>query len=181
MAKHLCTSCGRKLPGPVAFCPACEQPTVHASDAERLEWDLRRWRAHVDRAAAPSSNPSSSVNPTSVALAEAPALQSTVPAPASVMAPEPDPIRVETLSVVVEPEPELEHHNEFAYRSCVTCERTDWIVRTSRNEDGTWNYWCVRCSRAFKTDVRIAQALKPFLSAGAVLGGIVATSVLMLH
>jgi len=167
MAKNLCTSCERKLPGPVAFCPACDQPTVHATDAERLEWDLRRWRAHVDRAVA------SGLPMGSVALAEAPApvferaaLDEGAPALERAPAPERAP---------------ADPKSEFSYRACVTCERTDWIVRTTRNEDGTWNHWCVRCSRSFKTDVRLHQALKPFVSAGAVVGGIVAASLLLLH
>ena len=181
MAKDLCTSCERKLPGPVAFCPSCDQPTRHANDAQRLEWDLRRWRSHVDRAV--GGTPA-----TSVALAEAPA-PDPITAAVTAVAPEIDPIRlVETVpseptavTPAAEPAPDVDPANEFAYRACVTCGKTDWIVRTTRNEDGTWNHWCVRCSRAFKTEVRIPHALKPFLSAGAVVGGIVAASLLMLH
>jgi hypothetical protein len=76
---------------------------------------------------------------------------------------------------VVDPE------NAFAYRACSTCQETDWIVRTKRNEDETWNYWCVRCSRSFKTDVKLGQAVKPFLFSGIVVGGLAAASILMLR
>jgi hypothetical protein len=76
---------------------------------------------------------------------------------------------------------DVDPDNAFAYRACSTCRETDWIVRTKRNEDETWNYWCVRCSRSFKTDVKLGQAVKPFLFSGAVVGGLAAASILMLR
>lgn len=75
----------------------------------------------------------------------------------------------------------LDTDNPFAYSSCTECARTDWIVRTKHNEDGTWMYWCVRCSRSFKSDVRIENAAKPFMAAGSVIGFIVAASQLILR
>ena len=76
---------------------------------------------------------------------------------------------------------DLDNDHEFAYRACATCHEIDWIVRTTRNDDETWNYWCVRCSRLFKTEIKIHHAIKPFLSAGLVVGGLTAASLLMLH
>ena len=61
---------------------------------------------------------------------------------------------------------------EFAYESCVSCGTTGWILRTGHNEDGTWRYWCVRCSRAFKTPVRLAHGRWPFVVSGFLLGGL---------
>jgi hypothetical protein len=204
MAKESCTSCERRLPEPVAFCPSCDQPTRHATDADRVDWDVRTWRAHVDRSFAAGVNPG-----TAVMVAEAPVERivaaSTAPAPVSL--PRPERVlyvvapRVEVEPAVVpapaeprkkprrsrrgrtadEPVIDLDRDHEFAYRACVTCHANDWVVRTSRNDDETWNYWCVRCSRAFKTEIRIPQALKPFLSAGVVLGGITAASLLILR
>jgi len=82
-----------------------------------------------------------------------------------------------------EPEAVVDHDADhpFVYLACATCHAKDWIVRTTRNEDGTWNYWCVRCSRAFKTETKLRNALKPFLSAGIVVGGVTAASMLMLR
>ena len=73
----------------------------------------------------------------------------------------------------------LDSDDPFHYTACTSCERNDWIVRTTRNEDGTYNYWCVRCSRSFKTDARINQALKPFAAAGSVIGLLATLSVVM--
>lgn len=84
------------------------------------------------------------------------------------------------------PEPEerdrvivLDADSAFVYTSCTSCERADWIIRTTRNEDDTYNYWCVRCSRSFKTDARLRHGLKPFLSSGLVIGSLAALSILM--
>ncbi|TMK17121.1 MAG: hypothetical protein E6G68_09120 [Actinobacteria bacterium] len=168
MAKETCTICEHRLPAPVAFCPSCDQPTRHATDADRLEWDLRTWRAHVDRSVADGVNAAAAVM-----VAEAPATHLAPPAPVIEAV---TPARAGVNQVI-----DLDRDHEFAYRACATCHETDWVLRTSRNDDGTRNYWCVRCSRSFKTEIRIPQALKPFLSAGVVLGGITAASLLMLR
>lgn len=73
----------------------------------------------------------------------------------------------------------LDADHEFVYTSCTSCERGDWIVRTTRNEDETYNYWCVRCSRAFKSDARLRHGIKPFLASGSVIGALGALSILM--
>lgn len=59
---------------------------------------------------------------------------------------------------------------QFIYEACTSCDRTDWILRTGRNEDESYNYWCVRCSRSFKTDLRLPHGRKPFITAGSILG-----------
>ena len=82
-------------------------------------------------------------------------------------------VRAET----VDTDPDAD--NPFAYRACAACDERDWIVRTTRNDDKTFNYWCVRCSRSFKSELRLRHAIKPFLSGGVVVGGIAALSVLM--
>ena len=203
MAKELCGSCEARLATPVSFCPSCERPTRHATDAERVDWDLRQWRAHVDRSVAAGADPRGGAL-TAVAFEPAPH-----PVRAAVLEPAREPVRAEAapeqtswgrtgpalrvrMPRIHAPklrrprrEPDLvidlDRDHEFAYRACATCEDTDWVLRTTRNDDETWNYWCVRCSRSFKTEVKIRQAIKPFLSAGIVLGGITAASLLMLH
>jgi hypothetical protein len=73
----------------------------------------------------------------------------------------------------------LDADSAFVYTSCTSCERADWIIRTKRNEDETYNYWCVRCSRSFKTDARLRHGLKPFLSSGLVIGALATLSIVM--
>jgi uncharacterized Zn finger protein (UPF0148 family) len=58
MAKESCPNCATKLIEPVSFCPTCDRPTRHASDAELLDWDLKQWRAHVDKSVAVGVVPS---------------------------------------------------------------------------------------------------------------------------
>lgn len=201
MAKELCESCAAKLAGPDAFCPSCGRPTRHASDAERLEWDLAQWRAHVDRSVAVGVRPASGV---ATRVADAPVARTVVRAAPEVApevaraaeapaAAERRPRRRSSIPKPHVPRPRLrlrraraesvetisDADNPFAYRACVTCEKRDWIVRTTRNDDKTYNYWCVRCSRSFKSELRLRHAIKPFLSSGVVLGGIAALSVLM--
>ena len=68
----------------------------------------------------------------------------------------------------------LDRDDPFAYDACVACGATDWILRGRRSGDGTFPYWCLRCSRAFKTTVRIAHGRKPFVAVGAVVAVLVA-------
>jgi hypothetical protein len=202
MGKETCGNCYVKLAGPVSFCPECERPTPYASDSERLEWDLKQWRSHVDRSVAAGRNPNgkavgfgsaapvaveepveaapaSDVRPRIVPMPVSHSRFSRLQrkaepaAPAHVESPEPAPAR-ET-----EPAVERDRDHEFAYDRCATCGESDWIVRYSRNEDETWNYWCVRCSRSFKTEVKLRHALKPFLFGGGVVGGLTAASMLL--
>jgi hypothetical protein len=69
----------------------------------------------------------------------------------------------------VEVPPTVNSDDPFAYRACVSCDRVDWLMRTRRDEEGRWKYWCVRCSRGFASDVWISRALKPFVAAAAIL------------
>jgi hypothetical protein len=233
MAKETCDNCYVKLAQPVSFCPSCNRPTRHANDSERLEWDLRQWRSHVDRSVAAGMNPTGQAVGFGAAASVAVAPQSqpaAPPAPAQKIVPRIVPMpapqsrftrlhrsaapaakpaaraaRVEAPAPVAvpatpqparetkkrrlarsrrpRPEPativERDRDHEFAYRTCASCDRIDWIVRCSQNDDETWNYWCLRCSRSFKTEVRLAQALKPFLSGGIVVGGLTAASLLL--
>ena len=73
----------------------------------------------------------------------------------------------------------LDVDDPFAYRACATCGERDWILRGSRNAEGTINYWCVRCSRAFKTSVRLPHGPKPFLAAAVVVAFLVGMLVLL--
>jgi predicted RNA-binding Zn-ribbon protein involved in translation (DUF1610 family) len=197
MAKEICTSCEVKLgKEQVSFCPACGHPTRFASDAERLEHDLGKWRTHLGRSAAtvtldaPSNGaPKSSVIVATASLAEtrrtsvAREPRETMP---SVRLPK---VRAPRLPrrERAERQPkakrviELDRDHAFAYRACPTCEEADWIVRMTRNDDATWNFWCVRCSRSFKTEVKLSYAWRPFASAGVVIGGLIAASTLMLR
>ncbi len=207
MAKETCTNCYIKLPGAVSFCPNCERPTRHATDAQMLDWDLKQWRAHTGR----SESVQQGANGARVAATAVTAVASMAP-PVLIA----QPMKVEKAGLTEaqasneapngtngrhkpriairkprlprrtpKPEPDvvidLDADHEFAYRACATCEATDWIVRTTRNDDETWNYWCVRCSRAFKTEIKLRYAVKPFLSAGIVVGGLTAASMLMLR
>jgi uncharacterized Zn finger protein (UPF0148 family) len=199
MAKETCSNCGTRLAAGGPFCPTCERPTRYANDAERLDWDLKQWRAHVDRSMADGRDESRDATPvvrTVLAVAE-PAPVFTPP----VSVPEPDPVLVQpkrsriprlrverprfTRAKITPAEPDrvidLDNDQPFAYRACPTCEAKDWIVRLNRNDDETWNYWCVRCSRSFKTDNKLRYAIKPFVSAGAVIGGLLAATALILH
>jgi ssDNA-binding Zn-finger/Zn-ribbon topoisomerase 1 len=187
--KEICPDCGAKMAEPASFCPRCGKPTDHASDAERLEFDLAQWRSHVDRSGASgvAANGNGSPPATMTKPAPMPSMIQ-IPDPAAAVPVEarprrhiarrpntPRPESVEPDRVIV-----LDSADDpFAYNACTVCERTDWILRTTRNEDGTWNYWCIRCSRAFKTVVRLRHGIKPFVAAGSVVGGIIATSLLM--
>ena len=235
MSKETCSNCYVKLAQPVSFCPSCERPTPHATDAERLDWDLKQWRSHVDRSVAAGMNPTGTAvgfgAGGSVAVASAPQPSPEVrqaPAPAvkprivpmpapqsrflrllraaakppearveapAAPAPQPQPVvespkpeRAPKLKKVRRekksrrspgPAVERDRDNEFAYDRCATCSEKDWIVRYSRNDDETWNYWCVRCSRSFKTEVKLRHALKPLMSSGVVVGGLAAASLLL--
>lgn len=181
MAKEICPNCATKMSEPVSFCPTCDRPTRHAGEAELLAWDLKQWRSHVDRSVAagkiPTAPPQGMGSGRSMTgVAERPEATIVLPA-ARTPRSKPEPERREKQDIVID----LDHDNAFAYRACVTCQATDWIVRTTRNDEGTWNYWCVRCSRAFKTEVKLRNAVKPFLSAGIVVGGLAAASILMLR
>ncbi len=199
MAKEICPNCNAKLSERVSFCPVCSRPTRHATEAELLEWDLRQWRGHVERSVASGSVGGA------VGLKAAAARPQRAPAPDLQVVVSPDPVagpaakekrrsrrpKLPKLSkprlgmpaqrssedgerVIV-----LDADNPFAYTACTSCERTDWIVRYGRNEDRTYNYWCVRCSRSFKSDARLGQALKPFLASGSVIGALTALAILM--
>ena len=193
MAKEICSNCNAKMTRRVSFCPGCSRPTGHASPSELLEWDLNQWRRHIDQTEAPAE-------PAPVSLRSRVAVEERV-APAVEMRP-----AVESSARRAEgaprgraaeparrerpkrrrPEPPvrdrvivLDADSAFVYTSCTSCERADWIVRTKHNEDDTYNYWCVRCSRSFKTDARLRHGLKPFLSSGLVIGALATLSIVM--
>ncbi|MGH2785402.1 MAG: hypothetical protein ACRDJ1_09070 [Actinomycetota bacterium] len=199
MAKAICPNCDAKLIQGVSFCPNCARPTQYASKAEHLEWDLRRWRDHVEKsvgAGATSSQPvvlgSVAVDARSRPAPELPVLVTPDPvvepkgtrSARTLRMPKPPKLSVR-LPARRRPEPEqdrvivLDSDNAFVYTACTSCERADWVVRTRRNEDDTYNYWCVRCSRSFKTDARIRQAFKPFMTAGSIIGALATLSVVM--
>ncbi|MEX2554416.1 MAG: hypothetical protein WEB06_02160 [Actinomycetota bacterium] len=192
MAKEICSNCNVKMTRPVAFCPGCSRPTEHATPSELLEWDLGQWRRHVDQAVASGQAKPASVPLRSVVAVAEPVSPVLPPAPSALRverSPEP-PGQLDTPKVKRPkrhlPEPEerdrvivLDADSAFVYTSCTSCERADWIIRTTRNEDDTYNYWCVRCSRSFKTDARLRSGLKPFLSSGLVIGALATLSIVM--
>jgi hypothetical protein len=197
MAKELCDGCSAKLTGSGASCPSCGRPTRHATDADRLEWDLQQWRSHVERSVEAGGTSTSSVatrladppaarTPVRPAIevarrAEAPSVEERPRRRRSIPKPHISRPRLRGRRARTEPALDtlVDADNPFAYRACATCGERDWVVRTTRNDDKTFNYWCVRCSRSFKSELRIRHAIKPFLSGGVVLGGIAALSVLM--
>lgn len=165
---------------PVAFCPNCGQPTRHATDADRLDFDLKQWRTHVRRSSVEGGNgiPATSAASRAGVATTVREKPFVAPPPAqkkkrirvSLGAIKLPKLRLPRHSGPVEPrEIHLDDDDPFAYDACVQCGATDWILRGSRNDDGTFNYWCVRCSRAFKTSVRIAHGRKPFIAAAVVV------------
>ena len=197
MAKEICPNCNAKLSERASFCPVCSRPTHHATEAEHMEWDLRQWRRHVERSVASGSVGAVALKAAAERpqRASAPDLQVVVsPDPvAEPAAKEKRPRRLKlpklsksSLGMPARRSSEagervivLDADNPFAYTACTSCERSDWIVRYGRNEDRTFNYWCVRCSRSFKSDARLGQALKPFLASGSVIGALTALAILM--
>ncbi|MGH2726968.1 MAG: hypothetical protein ACRDKS_08320, partial [Actinomycetota bacterium] len=173
-------------PKRVPFCTVCSRPTLHASKAELLEWDLEQWRSHRDRSVANGKSASSQVAVRTVAIAPNPGLQvfRRTAAPAKTKKPRPSmpKLRLRLPSVGREPADRvivLDSDDPFSYIACTVCERDDWILRTGRNEDRTYNYWCVRCSRSFKTDARLRHGMKPFIAAGSVIGTLGVLSVVI--
>jgi len=149
--KHtLCSSCDARLNVGSHFCARCGEPTAEATVDERRQYDLEKWHAY--HAAPPSTPPTSRATTVreraprvrlSVQLPRRSRRASHAPAPAS--------------------------NDPFAHRACTRCERADWIIRTGKDEVGAWKYWCVRCSRAFTTEVRLRHAIKPFAVSAAIL------------
>jgi hypothetical protein len=162
---------------PVAFCPNCGQPTRHATDADRLDHDLKQWRTHVKAAASGGNGKRVSGPPPRTGVATATRQQPFVaPAPETKKRRFAMPaLRLPKLRMPrsrangQQVEINLDTDDPFAYTACVTCGATDWILRGRQNEDGRYPYWCLRCSRSFKTTARLAQARKPFIAAGAVV------------
>jgi hypothetical protein len=198
VSKEICSNCNAKMTQPVSFCPGCARPTEHASPSELVEWDLSQWRRHVDQAVAIGDTNPASVSLRSVVAVEervAPIVErELVVSPSASSTP-----KIERVPRVRAPKPArrgrtgrrrpepqerdrvivLDAESAFVYTSCTSCERADWIIRTNHNEDDTYNYWCVRCSRGFKTDARLRHGLKPFLSSGLVIGALATLSIVM--
>lgn len=181
MRKETCWNCSERMSEPVAFCPTCGQPTRHATDADHLDFDLKQWRSHVERGTTNGNGKQASRPATRAGVATAIRTEPAA-APASVRTKRRltrPTIRLPKVRLprraprVEHVEINLEKDDPFAYRACVTCGATDWILRGRRNDDGTYPYWCVRCSRAFKTTVRLAHGPKPFIAAGTVVAVLV--------
>ncbi len=169
---------------PVAFCPTCGQPTRHATDADRLDFDLKQWRSHVERSATTTKGNGRPAHKPAPRAGIATAIRDepfVAPAPVKKQRRFALPaIRIPKIRLprrggrVEHRQIDLETDDPFAYNACVTCGATDWILRGRQNDDGTYPYWCVRCSRSFKTTVRLAQSAKPFVAAGAVVAVLIA-------
>ncbi|MFY9587024.1 MAG: hypothetical protein WAT66_06165 [Actinomycetota bacterium] len=162
---------------PVAFCPSCGQPTRHATDADRLDFDLKQWRSHVKGSTTNGNGKATSKPASRVGVATATRDEqrfvASVPGQTKRRFTMPS-LRVPRLRMPQrrrrpDVEINLDTDDPFAYSACVTCGATDWILRGPQNDDGTYPYWCVRCSRAFKTTVRLAHGRKPFIAAGTVV------------
>jgi len=141
--KHtLCSSCDARLNVGSHFCARCGEPTAEASVEERRQHDLEKWHAYHAVPSAPSTSHATTVRERAPKAPATPRA-SDAAKPAS--------------------------NDPFAYRACARCGRADWIIRTGKDEVGAWRYWCVRCSRAFTTDVRLRHAIKPFAVSAAIL------------
>jgi hypothetical protein len=180
MRKETCWNCSTRMTEPVAFCPTCGQPTRHATDADRMEYDLKQWRSHVDRAA--NGGKGRQVTPAAPRAGVATTVREkpfVTPPPQPKRRRKMPALRVPKLRMPRRParvehrEIHLDADDPFAYTACVSCGATDWILRGSQNDDGTFKYWCLRCSRAFKTTVRIAHGRKPFIAAATVVAVLV--------
>lgn len=192
MGAFVCSNCDTKIRNRISFCPECGRPTPFASEEETMRWDLDQWRSYRDRRAA-DARPTTSVSQVAVGAGRpaAPRVQHQRPTTArrerpEVRQQEASRVRVERrlrLGPLLErlrslrsessnghQVIDLDHDDPFAYTACVTCQRTDWVLRTRRNGDGTWNYWCIRCSRSFKTEVRLPHGVKPFITSALILG-----------
>ncbi len=175
MAKETCWNCSAKLATRPPFCPNCGQPTKHATGTERLDFDLRRWREHVANggAARPTTRvverPLVSTAPRPAAIKDAPAKERRQMSLPTFRLPKLRFPKVRARDAAPPEEIVIDVDDPFAYQACATCGERDWILRSSRNDEGTFNYWCVRCSRAFKTSVRLPHGPKPFIAAAVVL------------
>jgi hypothetical protein len=196
--KIKCTSCDTRLEGRPAFCARCGEPTQWATAEDRRQHDLEKWRRHAAQVRG-DVHASAPRIPASVAAVTDPRVQvveeredvHTVkrrswPEPKMPRrAPEPKRERAPRPSIADRlkalfkrddrPAPviDLDSDSMSAPSACVTCQKNDWIIRTGRNEDDSFRYWCIRCSRAFKSDLRLAHARLPFIVAGSILAVLV--------
>jgi hypothetical protein len=188
-----CRSCEARIEGRPSFCARCGEPTQFATAEERTQHDLEKWRNRTQaEQASVLRTPASVMHAMGGALPEqdisptredrhAPRVTRRRPRreiPAVIARAKEDlPARMKKARSIrrggVRTEPahviDLEHDALSAPAACVRCDRTDWLVRTGQNEDGSFRYWCLRCSRAFKSDLRITHARKPFVVSGSIL------------
>lgn len=201
MRAWTCQSCDRKARQEPALCPGCGQPTPWATFEQRTEWEIRRWRVAREgkTALAVGSEPAHAPR-TTTAIETAPrepeSETRTVPAEAaSTHRPEPTPARRPSRKLfrrgpeqrvkrprrvinVAKDDPGhlhgIDYDNITAHTACVRCRRADWVVRGRRNSDRSWDYWCLRCGRSFKSDLRIAYAWRPIAAAATLVGALAA-------
>ncbi len=171
--RYQCRSCELVIKEVVAFCPRCGRPTAHASPDEVREFELTQWRQHQSgetRTAAGA--PAREVTPhakVAVVHTRRPTSKTSKPKRDRSRGRK-QPSALQAVLKQREPEPTpVDPDDPFHYTACTSCSKTDWLLRTGRNEDETWRYWCVRCSRSLKTDALIPHGRKPFLAAGGVL------------
>jgi hypothetical protein len=188
-----CRSCEGRIDGTPSFCPRCGVPTEFASADERTHYDLANWRRNSLQARDDGAPSPARRIPDSVRAATGQATLDTAPTYGTPHATRRArrPVRsrarapfaryrkaaagtddaavenghgVESADIV-----ELDKHDAFAYRACVRCHKVDWLLRTGTSEDGRFRYWCMRCSRSFKSEVRLPHARKPFVVSGSIL------------
>jgi hypothetical protein len=180
MKRMACMSCDAKLDGEAHFCVRCGEPTGYATHDERVRHDLETWRAHRDGVMASHHLPEarSRGGATETAARRPAAAEQAARSERSQRAHRvPRMPRVKLR--VPRPRPQAQTSptatsaddasDRYTYRSCSRCERSDWLIRTGKDEVGAWKYWCVRCSRAFTSELRLKHAVKPFAVSAAIL------------
>lgn len=161
----LCASCETRIDGAPPMCAGCGRPTPFASYEELTAWEVAQWRSHTSNGSsheappAPPPPPRASARQTPHDAAE-PMIEGPVAVAVLERGPADHPERA---PLGTEPAAAGIH------RRCLHCGGSDWVLRAGRNEDDTWRYWCVRCSLAFRTNVRLRHAAKPWLISATVL------------
>jgi hypothetical protein len=190
----------------LSFCPECGHPTAYATGEEERAWDLAQWRAHRDGASKAATLPAPAVIRKAAPRRAKAERDAAAPSPVTevngatpsrrkahlpadrartrMARPRLKPFFAKLAARVRVTENghrviHLDGDNPFAYTACPTCARTDWTLRTGRNDDATWGYWCVRCSRSFKTEYRLAHGPKPFVTALVIVATLVALTYLL--
>ncbi|MCA1832735.1 MAG: hypothetical protein ABR548_08780 [Actinomycetota bacterium] len=177
----------------VPFCPACGKPTSHATAEQKMQWELATWHAHKNGSSeevfVASNGHGSQTVGTVITRPSAGSRDAAVSSPHRAKAsktrvqrdrrPRKGGSRSGLIARWRARNDEFRRHNEtldgtspFIHFACMRCEGTKWLLRTGRNEDGSWKYWCVRCSNSFKSDAWLEHGRYPFIVAGTIFAAI---------